>query len=411
MKSLIKYTAMALALITAHQASAVDIVITGSTAFRSSTHSAIINMMGGATNARIAHSHASSLSSANQSTFKGTIAGISGDVYVFCSWSGSATGVIAVANSTPVSVVPAATVDAVALGSTQAGASASTTKTPRIAFSDVYKESTTAASATLTNQNMAVIPFRFLRNRVDVADPNGNNAAIAQFTTMTAQHYRATYGNGSQPLSLFTGNPAHSGVLVLPTGRDNGSGTRITVMAETKYGIGTPVVQWKDVSVTGAAGTGTLNSAKIWAVGDGTGSTVAGNGGYSSGSGVVTNLGLTSNNFTGYEADGTTESIGPNAEVVILGYAGLSDANTAIGTGAVALKYEGFDYSAAAVQNGQYTLWGYLHAYFPTLSADETTFKNGIATQFTNATTLGSNGITLSSMLVGRQSDGAVVGP
>ncbi|MBE2282454.1 MAG: hypothetical protein IAE77_03210 [Prosthecobacter sp.] len=410
MKSLLKYSAIALALFTAQQTSAVDIVVTGSTAFRSSTHNAIINMMGGAPSVRIAHSHASSLSSANQSTFKGSIPGITGDVYVFCSWSGSATGVIAVAGTTPVSVVPAATVDAVTLGTTQAGAAASTTKTPRIAFSDVYKESTSAASASLTNQNMAVIPFRFLRNRVDAGDPNGNNAAIAQFTNVTAQHFRAVYGNSSQPLSLFTGDPNHF-TLVLPMGRDNGSGTRITVMAETKYGIGTPVVQWKGLSTTGSAGSGTLNSAQIWAVGDGTGSTLAGNGGYSSGGTLVTNLGLTSNNFTGYDSDGVTEAIGPGEEVIILGYAGLSDASAAITSGAIALKYEGFDYSAAAVQNGQYTLWGYLHAYYPTLNADETTFKNAVATQFSNAGTLGSNGITLSSMNVSRQTDGAVVGP
>ena len=76
--------------------------------------------------------------------------------------------------------------------------------------------------------------------------------------------------------------------LVLAVGRDNGSGTRITQLAETKYGVFTPVQQWK------LTGTTAITVAQLWPVGDGVGSFAAGNGGYTSGSTIRTFMGLPS---------------------------------------------------------------------------------------------------------------------
>lgn len=393
MKSLFKHSAIAAAMLLAQQASAVDIVITGSTAFRSATHSGIANMMTGET---VAHSHATSLNSANQSTFKGTIAGISGTVYVYCSWSGSATGVIAVANSTPVSVITAGQVDALTAGTTNAAISPSSTMVPRMAFSDVYKESTTAASAALTDSRPAVIPFRFLKNR-------GSSASL---TNVTAQQVRSLWNNNSVPLGLFTGNIADTS-KVIGLGRDNGSGTRITVLAETKYGIGNLVQQWK-TTTTGTAGTdGVVTKAQIWGVGDGVGSTTGGNGGYSSGSFIAAAMGCTSNGVDLFEEDGTT--LIDTVDVTMLAWLGLSDTNVATGTGATALPYEGVNYTANAVYNGSYTLWGYLHLYYPTLTTDENTFRTGLNTQLANSSVLGSNGLVFNLMQCARTSDGGIV--
>jgi len=393
MKSFFKCSAIATAMLLAQQASAVDIVITGSTAFRSATHSGIANMMTGET---IAHSHASSLNSANQSTFKGTIAGIPGTVYVFCSWSGSATGIIAVANSTPVSVISAAQVDALTSGTTVGGISPTTTMTPRMAFSDVYKESTTAASAALTDSRPAVIPFRFLKNR-------GSSASL---TNVTAQQVRALWNNNSVPLGLFTGNIADTS-RVIGLGRDNGSGTRITVLAETKYGIGNLVQQWR-ATTTGTPGTtGVVTSARIWGVGDGVGSTVGGNGGYTSGSFIATAMGCTTSGVELYEEDGV--SLIDTMDVTLLAWLGLSDTSVAVGTGATALPYEGVAYTADAVYNGSYTLWGYLHLYYPTLTADENSFRTGLNTQLANPSVLGSNGLVFNLMQCARTSDGGIV--
>jgi len=395
MKSLFKYSAIAAAMLLAQQAAAVDIVITGSTAFRSATHTAIANMMTGET---VAHSHATALSSANQSTFKGTIAGISGTVYVFCSWSGSATGIIAVANSTAVSVITAGQVDALSSGTTNANITPSSTMVPRMAFSDVYKESTSAASAALTDSRPAVIPFRFVKNR-------GSSASL---TNVTAQHYRSLWNNNTAPLGLFTGNIADT-TTVISLGRDNGSGTRITVMAESKFGIGNLVQQWKATTTGTAGSTGVVTKAQIWGVGDGVGSTVAGNGGYSSGSNIATVMGCTSSGVELYEADGT--SLIDTKDVILLSYMGLSDTSTATGTGATALPYEGVNYTADAVYNGSYTLWGYLHLYYPTLTTDESTFRTGLNTQLASSSVLGANGLLFSAMQCARTSDGGIVTP
>lgn len=395
MKSILKYSSVAIAMLLANQASAVDIVITGSTAFRSATHSGITAMMGGSPT--IVHAHASSLNSANQATFKGVIPGVAGTSYIFCSWSGSATGVIAVANGTPVNVISQTIVDAATQNVTTPATAADTTATPRMAFSDVYKESTSAANASLTDSRPAVIPFRFVRNK-------GSSASI---TNVTAQNYRALYNGNNLPLSFFTDNPADTD-YVIGVGRNNGSGTRITVMAETKYGIGNPVQQWKAVT-SGATGSGSVTSAQIWAVGDGTGSEAAGNGGFSSGSNIASLMGFTSSSVTLYEEDGVS-AIDSGVAAHIIGYAGISDSNTAVTNGGVALSYEGVTYSADAVYNGQYTLWGYLHLYYPTLTTDETTFRTNLNTQLANGSVLGTNGLLFNSMNVSRAADGGIVG-
>jgi len=403
MKSILKYSAIALALALAHQASAVDIVLTGSTAFRGSTHDAIKAIMTGAET--VVHS-AAALKDSNQATFKGTIPGITGTVYVYCSWSGSASGVLAVANGTTVPVYSQSFIDAKTAGTTTVSAgSTDATMVPKIAGSDVFKASITGSGAGFTalgpvNSKVAVIPFRFLRNR-------GSNALL---TNVTAQQYRAIWNNNQQPLAMFTGNSADI-EPVIPVGRDNGSGTRITVMAETKYGIGNNVLQWK-VTTTGTAGTDAVATrAQIWGVGDGVGSTSAGNGGYDSGSKIATVLAATSDSLDLFDSDNTTD-LGVDSDVTILGYLGLSDAATAITNGATALPYEGYNYTAAGVQEGQYTLWGYFHFIHPTLTTDETTFKTALigTTGLGNSSILGTNGIALGTMIASRTSDGAIVG-
>lgn len=398
MKSIFTYSALALALASAQQASAAEFVLTGSTAFRAATYDALKNIMPDET---VVHSHATALNSSNQATFKGTFPGVAGTTYVYCSWSGSATGVIAAANDTPVSVISQATVDAQTAGTTTPNIAANTTKVARFAFSDVYKESTSAASAALTDSRPAVIPFRFVRNRLS-----------GGITNVTAQQVRALWNNNSQPLALFTGNSANTS-LVIPVGRDNGSGTRITVLAETKYGINNVVQQWK-VTTSGSpssSGSGSATSAQIWAIGDGVGSTTEGNGGYNSGSNIATILGTESSAINLFESDGTTPIDGPVA-VTILGYLGLSDASAAITNQAVGLSYEGVPYSTEAVYEGQYTLWGYLHLYYKTPTTDETTFRTALsgASGFANATVLGTNGLLVGSMKCARGSDGGIVG-
>jgi len=281
-------------------------------------------------------------------------------------------------------------------GTTNAAISPSSTMVARMAFSDVYKESTTAASAALTDSRPAVIPFRFVKNR-------GSSASL---TNVTAQQVRSLWNNNGVPLGLFTGNIADTS-KVIGLGRDNGSGTRITVLAETKYGIGNLVQQWKTTTTGTAGSTGVVTKAQIWGVGDGVGSTTGGNGGYTSGSFIAAAMGCTSNGVELYEEDGV--SLIDTVDVTMLAWLGLGDTNVATGTGATALPYEGVNYTADAVYNGSYTLWGYLHLYYPTLTTDENTFRTGLNTQLANSSVLGSNGLVFSNMQCARTSDGGIV--
>jgi hypothetical protein len=410
MKSYFKTAAIAVALSLAQQASAdVTVRLTGSTAFRAGTHKAIIAMMGGEANCKIAHGAIVGLTAATQTGYEnsdytivqGTASGISGVTTVQCTWTGSATGVKDVAEGNSLSFIPAS-----ALPGSNGYANAAVSQTPtesataKYAFSDVFQAATPTPAPALVNANLAIIPFSWVANKGTVG-----------FTNMTQQAGRALYANGTQPRRILTGNPAHTD-LVMAVGRDNGSGTRITQLAETKYGVFTPVQQFKLVS-TGAVGSGSIVSAQLWPVGDGVGSTTAGNGGYSSGSTIRNFMSMTSSSIILLDEFG--DEVTNGLPVSLVAWMGVTDVATAVSNGAVRLSYEGVLYdgsNANLIYEGNYTAWGYLHLYTPGgLNTDETQFKTNLATQLDNASVLGAAGLRVSQMHVGRQSDGATVGP
>ncbi len=383
-----------LALSLANQAVAdVTVNLTGSTAFRSVIHASVQSMMGGAGTTRIAHNHASALNSASLTIFRGPVAGL-GTVTVRCSWSGSATGIRDCAQQNDLSFLRDTTLPASA--GINAGQSSTELGKAQIAMSDVYQSSTIYTSPSLQNNNVAVVPFVWV----------ANESAPAGLTNVTSQMGRALLSNGIQPLSLFTGSAGDAGTLVYPTGRDGGSGTRITALAEIKYGIFNNVQQWTAVSDNTA---GTVTSLQIWpTTGTGSDPAQAGNGGYTSGGTVATLMGNTSASVdTLDETGGVIDSDQP---VVIITYLGTGDAATASGLGAKQLAYDGVSYSVANVQNGSYTFWGYQHLYNKSgLTTDENTFKNSLISVIPS--NLGSAGIALGSMQVSRTSDGGLVGP
>lgn len=411
MKSFLKITAVLAALSFAQQASAATIRITGSTAFRGGVHKAIVALMGGEANCKFSHgmingavtpATQAGYEGADYTTIQGTLSGISGTSTVFCNWTGSATGIADVAGSIAINFIPTT-----ALPATNGYANATVTQpatepaVATIAFSDIFQSSTPTASPSLTDHVVAIIPFTWVANR-----------GTTGFDNVTAQQARALFTTGFQPKSIFTGNAAHTD-YVLPIGRDNGSGTRGTMLAEIKYGVFTSVQQWKIVT-SGSAGSGTVTSAQLWPVGDGVGSTSAGNGGYSSGSFIRSILGFTSTSGVTL-LDDTGGVAATDLAVSLVSCLGVSDAATAVTNGGTRLKYDGVLYDGSnpsLIYEGLYTMWGYLHLYTngaPT--GDLLTFKNGLETQLDNTSVLGSNGLRDSQMHVFRQFDGAVVGP
>jgi hypothetical protein len=111
------------------------------------------------------------------------------------------------------------------------------------------------------------------------------------------------------------------------------------------------------------------------------------------------------------------------ATAPFIGTLGTGDSSTVAG-GANRLTYNGVAFSKGAVQNGQYSLWGYQHLFAkPGLSATKLTLvkgttkpadpikSNGLANAIDTALSTSANNVQLSTMKVGRSSDGSPIFP
>lgn len=415
---------VALGFATASQAATFDVYITGSTAGRSSVHTAIQNILTGETTTQ----NNAALGSAGLANFTGGTFG--GNTYnVYCSWSGSATGVGSLVNNSNVAFMTQTSGGVI-------GSPTTFNHTADIAFSDVFQTSTSFQALTLNDFTTIVLPFKFFTSE---------GSPVTNVTPQLAQYL---YQNGLVPLALFTGSAADEGKGVVSCGRDNGSGTRITTMAETGVGAFSSLVQYQptlsftNFALTGVTtngtttvthnaadpalsvnqpirGTGIPAGAKVSSITNSTtfvlnvaaaagsptdvraGQNVAahtniGDGGASSGGTVAS--------YAAATTEGLTQ--GGKSPCYYVTYLGLSDGNTATTDGAVECKYNGVTYSAANVQNGLYSLWGYLHLM---TRPDVNAGADGFATQL--VTTLdglpGGSGLQLSLMRVSRLADGA----
>jgi hypothetical protein len=409
----------------------VTVDITGSSAFRAATL-ASIKARFDASGVAYQYSHdkaAGGLNSSNFAIFKGTFPGVSGTTTIRTSFNGSVEGIRALVNS-PTSDVPYYSnisgnfVTAAAIGGGETNkdtvgfAKTFENAQAEIAFSDVTKSSTPYSGFSLQPANAAcgVVVFTMLTNE-------GSSV-----TNVTSQQFRALMATGMQPLSLFTGNAADE-TFVFGTGRNDLSGTRTTYLAETGYGITNPVKQF----VSTASSTTALTTIQMVPAGGGAstptfastvwGQDVDGNGGYSSGGTLATAMGKTGAEVTVLDETGT-DIFGAPVRADLVTFVALSDAVTARGNGAVFCSFNGVkldDIAAggstlstadkAKITNGLYTAWGYQQMYRRNdiTSGDVVTVYNGIRNAI--PANLGSTGIPISDMLVGRAVDGGIVAP
>lgn len=343
------------ALFTAVTAAVADVTIdiTGATAFRAASNNAIINLLGGSGVTQYAFVGTQGIGGSNRAIFKGTVPGITGTVTIRTSWSGSAAGVGAVANATPVQLLVESTT--VAVGGRNETSPSYTMGVAKFAFSDVAQAATPFTAPALDGTQVGVVPFVFLVN----------DGAPAGITNVTDQLFAAIYSTGSVPVSMFTGNPADSanGEVVVGTGRNNGSGTRITILAETGYGFDTNLTQYQ-ATVDTANDQIAADSLMLFQ-----NPAIAGD------DKTDANFGYSSNSFVRDILSAKTDANYPG--VTIFSYLTLSDATAAQTNGARWLTYNGVPYSEANVKNGSYSLWGYQWFYNTSgLTAEETTFKN-----------------------------------
>jgi len=437
----------------------VTVDITGATAFRAAALDTI-KARYAASGQPFQFAHDAAAGAFNGSTraiFKGTFPGVSGVTTIRTSFNGSVEGIKALVDSpasdpTYYTDIPGNLVTAAAVGggethtSTVGFAKTVAASQSEIAFSDVSKNSTPFASASLQPSSAAcgVVVFTMLTNEG------------SPITNVTAQQFRALAAAGFQPLSMFTGNASDSTTVFL-TGRNDGSGTRTTYMAETGVGITTAIKQYVTVdssstaleaiqevpvggtndSDSGTAGIQLPVGSDIKAYVDG-GQTVtqlaanastvwgqdfAGNGGYSSGSTLRTDMGKTGTSVTVFDAAGA-DAFGVPVRADLVTFLSLNDAVTARGNGAIFCGYNGVKLDGIAasgstmtaadkakVTNGFYTAWSYQQMYRrgDITTGDAVTVYNGIKDNI--GSNLAAAGLPISDMTVNRSFDGGTVAP
>ncbi|MBN8459508.1 MAG: hypothetical protein J0M04_16895 [Verrucomicrobia bacterium] len=374
LKSLSFATAATLALVGATNAQTV-IDITGSTAGRSAVDAKIKALLAPGYTFQY-YGKDSTANKHDACIFHGTYDGQPVIIRTF--WSGSAAGIRDVATApqlnnsyilTSVVGSTSGTYGGTVAANPSAFAPASTETVSEIGFSDVFQSSTEYTSPGLVKDDkVAIIPFKFFANKGSTG-----------ITSMTPLGFRNLYGSlGETPLSMFTGDVADAGTMVYATGRNKESGTRITTLAETGSGVFASLNQW---------GYTTISSGKMNGV-----SFFANDGGYSSGSDVAKMMAATS----------------PDSQPgIYVGYVGASDWSTA--AAGVELKWNGVTYSVAALQNGSYTFWGYLHQSRMNLTGTTLAFYEDLRDEITTAPGSGLEAISL--MNVERTADGAPVSP
>jgi hypothetical protein len=358
----------------------IDLV--GSTAARGAVHDKIQELFAGSGNTltSFAFNSSSGVLSSNQAIFHGNLGGNAVIIRTF--WAGSVNGIqdivaqIQQTNLYATTVTGNATGQQVATTGNLAPASADTA--PEIGFSDVFSTSTQYAAPS-TEEEVAVLPFKFYKN--DAAP-----VALDNITPLLAQQLYGSFGE--VPLALFTGNSGDQGTFVYAFGRNNDSGTRITAMAESGYGV------FGSVSQYGGGVGPTISGDTITALGPN------GNSGASSGSTVASWL---NKSLAG--------GLAGNALVAYLGPTdwAAAESTTTFSGPAVALKWNGVAYSEQAVREGQYTFWGYLHQNNNGLAGVSLSFFNALRDAL--VANPENSLLPISSMQVQRDGDGAPIYP
>jgi len=333
--------------------------IGGSTAGRTAVHGNIVAMLGNCTYAYDGTS--GSPSKATHAIYHGSYGG--NDYIVRTYWSGSVNGITPVTAGTQLDATFIATTVTGTSGgefvSSPTFAAASADTIEHIGYSDIFA-STVNVPAANEEDEVAVITFKWYANEGTTGIDN-----------ITPGLVRSLYGSSEAPKSLFTGNASDT-TTVFPIGRDSSSGTRGTAMAESGYGNVANVDQY----------TATVSGNVVTAI------NYVSNGGSTSGSYVKAAMNST-------YADGS-----------LIGYLGASDFAT---SGGVELKWNGVAYSTTAIQNGQYSFWGYLHMNrMNTLTGNGLAFYNALKTNI-SADPRDAGVLTISTMAVARDADGAPI--
>lgn len=331
----------------------VDVTITGSTAFRAITIDrtwASFDVVG-----RLAQTNNPTT---GLITFSGTMSAAAPTlgntpVIVRLSFSGSAAGMEAVRNQTPV--------DTATTASEISGGVSNVMKIPDLALSDVFPSSATPPipESAFNRFVLGVVPFGFVKNNA--------LSGIINITQSQANLAMVASGLGGMPASFIGGNNNNPIYMI---GRDSESGTRISTEKCIGF-VGSPL---------------------LW--------TTNGAGNY-----IVTN-GLSSGGLVRNVIKGKPDAVG---------YLGVSDYN-AISNNAALIPFNGISLTPTNVVTGQYSIWGYEHLVNKVgISATKAAVRDAIKGAITNPMFQGTNTLyntaftSLNDMQVERGSDGGII--
>lgn len=395
----------------------VKIYIAGSNGDRVATTQAIQDLLVGETYAAgiAATANASNFSTFTGGTFNGT------PVTVKTSFIGATGAIKAIAGNLPVRFLPdGATGFSNPNPSTSSNPAQYESAVPTFGVSTNFQTTSPYLGTyqghtykALNEQLTGIVALRFFAS---TGFP-GNN-----LTTSQAQ---SLYLSGRLPLSFFTGNSAHHHQQVFAIGRDHNAGQRYGSLAEFGLGVNAVVNQWQSTT-SDVSGTRHITGHVRWPIVvdpvSGESSQFTGNSGHTSGANLVAVFGAVSGSAgLPVVLDSAAYKVGDSAATAgyYIGYATPSDANSILpgqspGGQAVALKWNGVDYSVANIQEGLYTAWLYTRVIRdPALTSGlGYNFSEAIASQVRNVTIASvGGGIKLDTVVVGREAEGGLVAP
>jgi hypothetical protein len=366
--------------------------MTGSTAFRNATVTAITNIL--QPGFTFAYTGAS-FTGANQHIFTGST--ITGNIPVIIktSWSGAVGGQQTVSQQLPISTWLTNSTPQSPGGTANSPANFDPPAVPEVAMDDGIQATSPFPTPVLTATSVGVVAFKWVRNV-------GSPASLTNMTPFLAQ---ALWKNGSLPLALFTGLASDETNTVYAIGRDPDSGTRKTAFAESGIGVFNTVLQYAPTNAAGiivdrtGPGAGPIVGQKPWPPITVNGIFFdTGNGGYASGGDVAQAL----------------KTAHPAFNVIYISYLGISDAASAISGGAVEMTWNSVPFSDNAVREGQYTFWAYeqlsYRSDYGTVNANGKTVADQLAARIT-AVEAALAGELLSTMHAERSVEGGVVTP
>jgi len=447
----------------------VIIRLTGSSAFRSATHNAIVQLYD---SAPVAGYAGTDLAGSTRSFFYGTIGGVKTIFTTF--WSGSVGGVQVVSGSIPVSFLADTVADAGTLAATGAAAATGGTQlfssstaggtnsqVADIAMSDVYQSSTPFKTPILTSKRVGVIGFSWLVNRgltsemvtkpnvtvthnsavVSMADVTGilvgMNVRGTGIDSVTARNVKVNSVDAVNNTVTLSVNAtlAQPPAPEAPLASTTATLTFAKAAPFTNINAQQAQALWGSGTASLALFTGLAADASklVYATGrdpdSGTRLTAFAESGIgvestvtqyqpTASSGVITALspyavqtvnGITFTRGNGGEASGSTlRGFFGNVSTpgLIVSHVGSGDVSTAVNAGGVELTYNGVPYSVDAIKEGRYTFWCYQHLmYQPTLASAKKTTADALATKIETVTAP----IKLTDMKCSRTTDGAVV--